>query len=163
MDISTKMQDAINAQIQAEYYSSYLYLSMAAYCDAINMPGYAHWMRVQAHEEMEHVMKFYHYVVERGGRVVFGAIEQPPVEYDSAFAVAEATYAHEQAVTGLIGKLYEVAVAENDYATQSYLRWYIDEQVEEENNARTIVEQLKMIGDHASGLFMLDRHLASRE
>ena len=163
MELTQKMEDAINEQIQAEYYSSYLYLAMAAYCDSINMPGYGHWMRVQAREEMAHVMKFYHYVVDRGGRVVFGAIEQPPVEYTSILAVAAETYAHEQKVTSLIGKLYEVAVAEKDYATQSFLQWYIDEQVEEEDNARTIVEQLKMVGDHVSGLFMLDRHLASRE
>ena len=162
MDISKTMQDAINAQIQAEYYSSYLYLSMAAYCDSINMPGYAHWMRAQAREEMEHVMKFYRYVVERGGRVVFGAIEQPPVEFESILAVAEETQAHEQKVTSLIHKLYEAAVVENDYATQSFLKWYIDEQVEEEDNARTIVEQLKMIDGHTNGLIMLDRHLASR-
>ena len=163
MELTKKMEDAINGQIQAEYYSSYLYLAMAAYCDSVNMPGYAHWMRVQAREEMEHVMKFYHYVVERGGRVVFGAIAQPPVEYDSILAIAEETYAHEQKVTSLIHKLYEVAAAEKDYASQSFLQWYIDEQVEEEDNARTIVEQLKMVGDHVSGLFMLDRHLASRE
>lgn len=163
MKLTKKMEGAINDQIQAEYYSSYLYLAMAAYCDAVNMPGYAHWMRAQAREEMEHVMKFYRYVVERGGRVVFGAIEQPPVEYDSVLDVAEKTYAHEQKVTGLIYKLYEVAVAEKDYTTQSFLQWYIDEQVEEEDNTRTIVDQLKMIGGHTSGLFMLDHQLATRE
>lgn len=163
MELTKKLEDAINGQIQAEYYSSYMYLAMAAYCDSVNMPGYGHWMRAQAREEMQHVMKFYRYVVDRGGRVVFGAIDQPPVEYASILAVAEETYAHEQKVTSLIGKLYEVAVVEKDYATQSFLQWYIDEQVEEENNARTIVDQLKMVGDHISGLFMLDRHLASRE
>jgi len=162
MDISTKMQDAINDQIQAEYYSSYLYLAMSAYCEEINMPGFAHWMRKQAEEEVEHAMKFYHYVVERGGRVVFGAIEQPPVDYDSILAVAEETLAHEQKVTSLIYQLYEVALEEKDYATQSLLKWYIDEQVEEEDNARTIVDQLKMVGGHTNGLIMFDKQLGAR-
>ena len=162
MDISKTMQDAINAQIQAEYYSSYLYLSMSAYCEDVNMPGYAHWMRAQAREEMEHTMKFYRYVVERGGRVVFGAIEQPPVEFESVLAVAEETQAHEQKVTSLIHKLYEVAVEEKDYATQSFLKWYIDEQVEEEDNARTIVEQFRAIKGNTNGMFMLDKQLAAR-
>ncbi|MFN2284024.1 MAG: ferritin [Anaerolineae bacterium] len=163
MELSKTMENAINKQIQAEYYSSYMYLAMAAYCDSVNMPGYAHWMREQAEEELEHALKFYHYIVERGGRVVLEAIEQPPVEYDSLLAVAEATYAHEQKVTSLIHTLYEVAVAEKDYASQVFLQWYIKEQVEEEDNARTIVDQFKMVGDHPNGLFMLDRQLGARE
>jgi len=163
MELSKTMENAINKQIQAEYYSSYMYLAMAAYCDSVNMPGYAHWMREQAEEELEHALKFYHYIVERGGRVVLEAIEQPPVEYDSLLAVAEATYAHEQKVTSLIHSLYEVSVAEKDYASQVFLQWYIKEQVEEEDNARTIVDQFKVVGDHPNGLFMLDRQLGARE
>ncbi|MBN2392624.1 MAG: ferritin [Anaerolineae bacterium] len=163
MELGKIMENAINKQIQAEYYSSYMYLAMAAYCDSVNMPGYAHWMREQAEEELEHALKFYHYIVERGGRVVLEAIQQPPVEYDSVLAVAEETYAHEQKVTSLIHTLYEVAVAEKDYASQVFLQWYIKEQVEEEDNARTIVDQLEMIGDHPNGLFMLDRQLGARE
>ncbi len=163
MELSKTMEKAINKQIQAEYYSSYMYLAMAAYCDSVNMPGYAHWMREQAEEELEHALKFYDYIVERGGRVVLQAIEQPPVEYDSLLAVAEETYAHEQKVTGLIHALYEAALAEKDYASQNFLQWYIKEQVEEEDNARTIVDQFKMIGNHPNGLFMLDRQLGARE
>ena len=163
MELNKKVEEAINKQIQAECYSSYLYLAMAAYCDSANMPGYAHWMRTQSQEELQHAMKFYHYVVERGGRVVLAAIQQPPVEFESLLAVAEETYAHEQKVTSLIGALYEVAVAEKDYATEVFLQWFIKEQVEEENNARTIVDQFKMIGDHANGLFMLDHQLGARE
>ena len=163
MELSKTMEKAINKQIQAEYYSSYMYLAMAAYCDSVNMPGYAHWMREQAEEELEHALKFYAYIVERGGRVVLEAIQQPPVEYDSLLAVAVETYAHEQKVTSLIHGLYEVAVAEKDYASQVFLQWYIKEQVEEEDNARTIVDQLKMIGDHPNGRFMLDRQLGMRE
>jgi ferritin len=162
MELSKTMETAINKQIQAEYYSSYMYLAMAAYCDSVNMPGYAHWMREQAEEELEHALKFFDYIVERGGRVILEAIQQPPVEYDSLLAVAEETYAHEQKVTSLIHALYEVAVAEKDYASQVFLQWYIKEQVEEEDNARTIVDQFKMIGDHPNGLFMLDRQLGAR-
>ena len=156
MDISKTMQDAINAQIQAEYYSSYLYLAMSAYCEEVNMPGYAHWMRTQAREEMEHTMKFYRYVVERGGRVVFGAIEQPPVEFESVLAVAEETQTHEQKVTSLIHKLYEVAVEEKDYATHNFLQWYVAEQIEEEALARTILDKINLIGDDKGGLYLFD-------
>jgi ferritin len=162
MELSKTMEKAINQQIQAEYYSSYMYLAMAAYCDSVNMPGYAHWMRKQAAEELEHALKFYDYIVERGGRVVLEAIQQPPVEYDAPLAVAEETYAHEQKVTALIHALYETAVAEKDYASQVFLQWYIKEQVEEEDNARTIVDQFKMIGAHPHGMFMLDRQFAAR-
>jgi len=163
MELSKIMEKAINKQIQAEYYSSYMYLAMAAYCDSVNMPGYAHWLREQAAEELEHALKFYAYIVERGGRVVLEAIQQPPVEYASLLAVAEETYAHEQKVTSLIHGLYEVALTEKDYASQNFLQWYIKEQVEEEDHARTIVDQFEMIGDHPNGLFMLDRQLGARE
>jgi len=163
MELSKTMEKAINKQIQAEYYSSYMYLAMAAYCDSVNMPGYAHWLREQAEEELEHALKFYDYIVERGGRVILEAIQQPPIEYDSLLAVAEETYAHEQKVTSLIHALYEVALAEKDYASQNFLQWYIKEQIEEEDHARTIVDQFKMIGDHPNGLFMLDRQLGARE
>lgn len=162
MLLSKKLEDAINEQIQAELYSSYLYLSMSAYLESINLTGFAHWMRAQTQEEMEHAMKFYHYVYERGGRVILPAIQQPPVDYESVLAIAEQTYAHEQHVTRLIYKLYELALAEKDHAAAIFLQWYINEQVEEEDNTRTIVEQLKMMGNSANGLIMLDRQLASR-
>ncbi|MBN2003695.1 MAG: ferritin [Anaerolineae bacterium] len=162
MELSKNLEDAINEQIQAELYSAYMYLSMSAYFESLNLPGFAHWMRVQTHEEMEHAMKFYHYVFERGGRVTLCAIQQPPAEFESALDVAEKTYAHEQHVTSLIYKLYELALAEKDHATAAFLQWYINEQVEEENNARTIVEQLKMVGDRVHGLLMLDHQLGGR-
>jgi len=162
MLLSKKFEDAVNGQIQAELYSAYMYLAMSAYFESINLTGFAHWMRVQTQEEMEHAMKFYRYLHERGGRVVLQAIQQPPVDYESALDAMEKTYAHEQYVSSLIYKLYELALAEKDHASAIFLQWYIDEQVEEEDNARTIVEQLKMIGGSANGLIMLDRHLASR-
>lgn len=161
--LNTKIQDAINEQINKELYSAYLYLAMAAYFDANNLPGFAHWMRSQYREETEHAMKFYHYVNERGGRVVLKAIDEPQAEFGSPLKAFEQTFEHEQFVTSLINKLYELALTEKDYATQSLLKWYIDEQVEEEANASTIVETLKMVGEKGNGLILLDRQLAQRE
>jgi ferritin len=162
MEFNKKLEQAINNQIQAELYSSYLYLSMSAYFESVNMPGFAHWMRVQSHEEEEHALKFYKYIVARGGRVTLQAIQQPPVTFDSVLAVAEMTYEHEQKVSTMIYKLSELAVEVGDHASEVFLHWYINEQVEEENNTRTIVDQLKMVGDHIMGLVMLDRQLAAR-
>jgi ferritin len=157
------IQDAINEQINKELYSAYLYLAMAAYFDANNLPGFAHWMRAQYREETEHALKFYGYVNERGGRVYVKAIDEPPAEFGSPLKAFEQTLEHEQYVTSLINKLYELALEEKDYATQSLLKWYIDEQVEEEDNASYIVETLKMVGEKGNGLIMLDRQLAQRE
>ena len=162
MELSKKMQDAINEQIKEELASAYIYLSMAAYCESINLPGFAHWMQAQSNEEMEHAMKFYGYVNERGGRVVLHALEQPPTEFEGPRDVFEKTLAHEQYITDRIHKLYALAVEENDYASLGILQWFVDEQVEEENSATEILEILKMIGDKGQALFMLDRQLGSR-
>jgi len=160
--LGTRIQDAINEQINAELYSAYLYLSMAAYTEAANLAGFAHWMRAQANEEVEHALKFFKYVGERGGRVVLKAIEQPQVEWTSPLNVFEHTLEHERKVTGLINDLYEVALEEKDYASQMLLHWYIEEQVEEESNAEQIVAALKMVDEKPQGLLMVDRQLASR-
>jgi ferritin len=157
------VQDAINEQINKELYSAYLYLAMAAYFDANNLPGFAHWMRTQYGEETQHALKFYHYVTERGGRVTLKGIDEPQAEWGSPLKAFEQTLEHEQFVTSLINKLYEVALDEKDYATQSLLKWYIDEQVEEEAHASNIVETLKMVGEKGNGLILLDRQLAQRE
>ena len=162
MELSKKMQDAINEQIKEELASAYIYLSMAAYCESINLPGFAHWMQAQSNEEMEHAMKFYGHVNERGGRVVLHALEQPPTEFEGPRDVFEKTLAHEQYITDRIHKLYALAVEENDYASLGILQWFVDEQVEEENSATEILEILKMIGDKGQALFMLDRQLGSR-
>ncbi len=162
MEFNQKLEQALNDQIQAEMYSSYLYLSMSTYFESINMPGFAHWMRVQTHEEQEHAMKLYKYVVERGGRVKLQALQQPPVDFESVLEVAEMTYAHEQKVSALLYNLSDLAVEVGDKAASIFLQWFITEQVEEEDNTRTIVDQVKMIGGHTMGLFQLDRHLASR-
>jgi ferritin len=159
---SDKMEGVLNDQIQAELYSAYLYLSMSAYCESANLPGFAHWMRVQAQEEQGHAMKLYGFVHDRGGRVVLQAIAQPPIEFDSALDVFERVYEHEQKVTGLIHDLYGLALEQKDYASQSHLQWFVDEQVEEEKTASGIVETLKVIGDKPHALIMLDRALAKR-
>lgn len=162
MELSKKIQDALNDQIKEEMASAYIYLSMAAYCESINLPGFAHWMASQSQEELEHAMKFYNYINDRGGRVVFQALEQPPVDFDGPIDVFEKTLAHEQFITGCIHNLYALAAQENDYASLSILRWFVDEQVEEEKTAGEILEMLKMTGAKGQGLIMLDRQLAQR-
>ena len=162
MELSKKMQDAINEQIKEEMASAYIYLSMAAYCESINLGGFAAWMVKQSQEELEHAMKFYGHVYERGGRVVFQALEQPQVEFDGPVDVFTKTLAHEQHITGRIHDLYTLAVEEKDYASLSLLQWFVDEQVEEEETAGNILETLKMIGDKGHALYMLDRQLAQR-
>jgi len=162
MELSKKMQDALNEQIREELASAYIYLSMAAYCESINLHGFAHWMQSQSNEEMAHAMKFYGYVHERGGRVVLEALEQPPTEFEGPADVFEKTLAHEQYITDRIHKLYALAVEENDYASLGILQWFVGEQVEEENSATEILDVLKMVGDKGQALFMLDRQLGSR-
>jgi ferritin len=161
--LSSAVQDAMNQQVNAELYSAYLYLSMAADFEAENLHGMAHWMQIQAKEEASHAMKFFKYVFERGGRVTLTSIAAPPAKWDSPKVVFEAVYKHECHVTSLINKLVEVAGAEKDYASGVFLQWFVNEQVEEEANANEILHQLKMIGDSKQGLYMLDRHLAQRQ
>lgn len=160
--MNTKVQNAINEQINAEIFSGYLYLSMAAYFDTEGLPGFANWMKVQAQEEMAHAMKFYNYVFERGGSVTMKAIAQPDTKFKSTLQIAEQTLAHEKIVTGLINDLYELSVKEKDYATESFLKWYIDEQVEEEGSAQEVIDKIKLAGDKGPGLFMLDKEMAVR-
>ena len=156
------MQDAINDQINKELYSSYLYLSMAAYLEDRNLSGFAHWMRVQETEEREHAMKLYDFIVERGGRVMLKAIEAPKTEWKSTLELAEEVAAHEAVVTASIHALYELALKEKDYSAQIMLQWFITEQVEEERNAAEIVSNLKLIEDRGTAVLMLDHRLAKR-
>ena len=160
--ISTKMQKALNGQVNAELYSAYLYLSMAAHFESANLPGMANWMRVQTQEEQFHAMKIYNHILERGGKVTLGPIEAPPNEWDCPLAVFEATLKHEQKVTGLINDLVYLAREEKDNASEIFLQWFVNEQVEEEDNASTIVGQLELIKDSPQALFMMDKDLAQR-
>ncbi len=161
--LNEKVEKALNDQIRAELYSAYMYLTIAAYFEHINLGGHAHWMKLQSQEETEHAMRIYSFVNETGGRVALKAIEKPPADYDSPLDVFEKTYQHEQKVTRLINELYQLAIDEKDYATQVMLQWFIDEQVEEEASAEEILEKLKMIGDKKHALLMLDRELGQRE
>lgn len=161
--LSKTMQDALNDQINKELYSAYLYLSMSAYFESISMPGSAKWMRVQHDEEHTHANKIFDYVNDRGGRVVLKAIDAPQVEFKSPLAAWEMVLEHERKVTASIHKLYELALAEKDYATQAMLKWFIDEQVEEEKNAMLMVERFKQAGDNPATLLILDAHFTKRD
>ncbi len=160
--ISKKMQDALNGQVAAEFYSAYLYLSMSAYLESIDLKGFADWMRVQYQEEVSHAEKIFDHVIERDGRAVVKAWEAPPAEWKSALDVFETAYKHEQKVTGLINGLVDQALAEKDHATYNFLQWFVNEQVEEEASVKTIVQQLKLLGDSRAGLFQIDRELGQR-
>ena len=160
--LTDKMQKALNGQMNAELYSSYLYLSMNAYFKSVNLDGFANWMYYQAQEELEHAMKFYDFICQRGGRVQLALIEAPPSEWNSPLAVFEDTLAHEQKVTGLINDLVEIANEQRDHASQIFLQWFVSEQVEEEDSVGGVLEQLKLMGEAKGGLFMMDREMAKR-
>ncbi|MFT3892135.1 MAG: ferritin [Anaerolineales bacterium] len=161
--INKPMQDAINEQINKELFSSYLYLSMAAYFEAKNLSGFGNWMRVQAEEEREHAMKFYNFILETGGKVTLKGIDAPKTEWNSNLEVAEEVAAHEAKVTASIYALYELALKEKDYPAQIMLQWFITEQVEEEKNAAEIVANLKMIEERGTAVLMLDKQLGKRK
>jgi ferritin len=160
--INKKMQDAINDQIAAEFYSAHLYLSMSAYLESIDLPGFANWMRIQYQEEIFHGMKMFDYVIERDGRATVQAIDAPQAEWKDSMSVFKEVLAHEQKVTALINNLMDIALAEKDHATVIFLQWFVNEQVEEEATAKGIVQQLKMLGDSRAGLFQVDRELGAR-
>ncbi len=160
--IHVRLEEAINKQINAEYYSAYLYLSMSAYFEEQNLPGFANWMRVQFEEEQFHAKLLFDYLVERGGRVKLEAIEQPRIKWDTIIEVFEETLEHERHVTKLLNDVAEIAEQEKDRASQNKLNWFIDEQVEEESTAEGILNQLKLIGGEGHGMLMLDREFAGR-
>jgi ferritin len=160
--LSKKMEKALNDQINAETYSAYLYLSMSAYFQSINLKGFGNWMQVQAQEELSHAMKFYEFVHERGGRVTLTPIEAPPSEWDSPLDTFESVLEHEIKVTDLINGLTDLALEERDHATQIFLQWFVTEQVEEVDSASDVVQKIKLIGDASGGLFMLDQELGAR-
>ena len=160
--LKESIQMEFNKQINAEYYSAYLYLSMSAYLSSINLNGFANWMKIQHQEEMSHALKFYNYVIERGGTVELNAIEKPKTTWNGIMEVMEETYAHEQHVTALINDLMTLVIKENDHASASFLQWFVDEQVEEEASVDEVLQQLKLIDGKGSGLFMLDREAKAR-
>jgi ferritin len=161
--ISQKMQDALNAQVGNEFYSSFVYLSMSAHFEAQNLPGLAAWMRVQAGEEHTHAMKIFDHVLDRGGAVKLAGIKQPPVKFETPVSVFALALSQERAVTKSIHDLYALALTEKDYPARVFLDWFVNEQVEEEKTAELIVEQLKIIGKDGPALLQLDRELGNRK
>ena len=161
--LKEKVLNAINEQINAEQYSALMYLSMSAWLQDKGLPGFANWMYIQYQEELTHANKFFNYVNERGGKVTLKAIEQMPTEWAGVIEVFEATLEHEQKVTALIDNLVDVAISERDHASQSFLQWFVDEQVEEEANVTEILDTLKLINGQGNGIFMLDREMRTRK
>jgi ferritin len=163
MEISKELQDAINDQLNFELYSGYIYLSMAAYFESINLNGMAHWMKIQAGEEYEHAIRFWTHISDRGGRVVLTEIKAPATEWDSPLAAWENAYEHEKIVTERIFKIGKLAEKLGDKSAIPMLNWFYDEQVEEEEQTSRIADLLKQIGDNKGALFMLDGRLGQRE
>lgn len=161
--LKKSIEKAFNEQINAETYSAYLYWSMSAWCETNNLPGFANWMRIQAQEEMTHALKFYTHVLERGGQVKLTTIDGPETEWKDIEAVFAATLKHENYVTERINLLVDLAIKEKDHASNQYLQWFVNEQVEEEKNAEQILGQLKIMGKQpGAALYMLDKEMAAR-
>ena len=160
--ISEKMQSELNEQVNKEFYSAYLYLAMAAYCTTIGLPGFAHWMRLQYEEENMHVTKMYDYILAQGGEIHLKKIEEPGKEFGSPVEIFEQTLEHEQFITRSINNLMGLAIEERDYATQTFLQWYVTEQVEEEANVNDVLNPLRMVGNDKGGLMMIDQNLSNR-
>lgn len=160
--ISQKIGDALNDQIRKEVYSSYLYLSMAAQFASMNLNGFAHWMKIQTGEETKHAMKIYDHLNQRNGRVTLQQIDAPPSSWKSAKEMFQDAYQHEQKVTESINKIVELARAEKDYATDAFLQWFVNEQVEEEASTNEILQKLQLMGDNPVALLVLDSELSKR-
>ncbi len=156
------MRDAINEQIKAEFDSAYIYLAMSAYFEDSGLSGMAHWMRKQYKEEIEHAEKFIDYLYQRGERVIIPEIAKPKESYNDALDAFKTSYAHEQYVTSRIYKLVDLAVSEKDYATQSMLKWFVDEQMEEEDNTSSIVNKIEFLGGDKHSIYLVDRELSAR-
>ena len=161
--LNPELEAAINEQLGGELYSSHLYLSMSAYCESVNMPGAAHWFRMQADEERTHALKFFDHIADRGGRVTLGVIEAPPTGFASLLDAFEQALQAERKVSAAIDRLASMAVAQGDHAAGAFLQWFVTEQVEEEKQADEVVQTLRAVGDDPTTLFILDRELAQRQ
>lgn len=162
MKINKKVEEVLNNQVNAEFWSAYLYLSMSAWCESKGLKGFANWMRVQFQEETTHALKIHDFILERAGEVRLQPIAAVQTSWDSFLHMFEETYEHECKVTELISNCYETAMAERDHATVSMLKWFIDEQIEEEANAIEIIDKLKLIGENGEGVYLLDKELSTR-
>lgn len=161
--MSEELKKAMNDQLVAEVYSAYMYWSMASYLHGQDYPGMAHWMEAQAKEELSHAARIYNYLIDRGVKVSMAVVEAPPVEWDSPLHVMENVLEHEKKVTAMIHNLVDIAINEKDYATNRFLSWFVEEQVEEESSAHAILARMKKLGDDVQGLIMLDNEMASRK
>lgn len=157
-----KLEKAFNEQLVAELNSAYVYLGIAAYFDATGLEGFAHWMKVQAKEETEHAAKFYEFILSRRSEVTLGKLDGPKVGYASALEAFKAALAHEQMITGRINDLLDLARKEKDPASEQFLMWFVEEQVEEEDSVQKVIDKLELVGDSSNGLFMMDRELGRR-
>lgn len=162
MMMNKKIEDAFNKHLNYELFSAYIYLSMSAYLEAQNLKGMANWMRVQAQEEMVHVMKFYTFILDRDGKVALTAVEGPRVDWNSPLEAFKDAFDHECKVSARIADLVTLAQKENDRPADSFLKWFVDEQVEEEASVKEVVDKLKLVGDNGAALFMIDNELGQR-
>ena len=162
-NVKASVEQAINEQIQAEFDSAYLYLAMSAKFNEMGLGGFAHWLRLQWEEETAHALKFYDFLLSRDGKIELGPLKKPEVSFDTPLEAFEQVLAHEQYITGRINELYSLAEEHRDYPLRTLLHWFIDEQVEEEDSARAVIDTLRLIGDSGSNLFLLDRELGARQ
>lgn len=161
--LNAKVQDAFNQQINAELFSEYLYLSMAAHFESESLKGMANWMRIQAGEEHTHAMKFYHFILDRGGKVALAQIDAPKTTWNSPLDAFQDAYKHELKISGLINGLANLAIEEKDHAAHQFLEWFVNEQVEEEAAAQLVVDQLKLVGENGVAIYMIDQELGQRQ
>src|ERR1035438_8382282 len=162
MKLSNKLEKVLNDQINLEFCSAYAYLGMAAYFDRTPFLGFAKWMKVQSGEELGHANRFFKYIVERGGKVTLQAIPEPKSDYKSPLDAFKVSLGHEQKVSAAICAIYELAAAEKDYPTLSFLKWFLDEQVEEERNVGDMLAKLELIGENHNGLYQIDKQAGRR-
>jgi len=160
--VNQKIEKIINEQINAEMYSSYLYLAMSSYCANLGLAGFANWLKIQAKEELSHADFMFNYLIERNGRVVLDTIEKPPLDWKNVIDIFEETFKHEQYISSRINNILTVALEENDHATASFFKWFIDEQVEEEATAADVLSKLKLTKAEGAALFFMDQELAKR-
>ncbi|WP_417915288.1 ferritin [Candidatus Electronema sp. JM] len=160
--LKTRIAEALNHQINAELYSSCLYLSVESYFHSVSLSGFASWMRVQVQEELLHAMKLYDFIISRSGRALLEAVAKPDADWESPLAAFEQVLRHEEGITAKINELMDIAAAEQDHATKIFLQWFVSEQVEEESAVGEILSKLRLIGKDSSGLFLLDAELGKR-
>ena len=161
--LSEKMLERLNQQLNVELHAAYKYLSLAAYCHGVNMNGAAKWLQLQGQEELQHAMKIYNYIIDKGGDVNMLPVQAPNLELNSLVDVFECSLKSEQSVTAAIHDLVALAIEEKDYSTHTFLQWFVTEQIEEEALVSEILESVRMVGNDGPGLFLIDREMGNRQ